>query len=52
MLPNYPVPVMYCWICEIPLDSRVYFDRHYATCRMIYFCSEAHKSLHEGLKSI
>jgi len=44
--------VMYCWICELQLTTYALFDKHYLDGHMIYFCSKAHKTLHEGLKNL
>lgn len=43
---------MFCWVCDLPITTYVLFSKHYLDERMIYFCSEAHKSLHEGLKDL
>ena len=51
-LRQYPLPEMFCWVCENKVHTRVLFDKHYLTGAMIYFCSPEHKLLHAGLKNL
>lgn len=47
----YPEPVHFCWLCQAECPTLI-TDVHYETGRILFFCTQEHRTHYQELKNL